>query len=120
MKKQSKFAFLRQEGQIGYYATVILHVERQSIMEIQYGDSCDPSWESAARFGVSYALGQLAKTEGDVAFRIVIEKVLGHEIDTTDVIVAYAAAHALWDAIESKSEFPIAFHAEHGTFVFPR
>jgi hypothetical protein len=115
--RHAKFILAKQEGQKGFYAGVVLRLEFGSLLEIQYESSCDPKWEVAVKCGINYCLERLIQTKGETAFKIVVEEVWSNPVDTTEMTVAYAAAHALWDAIETNSPFPVNFDLAREKFT---
>ena len=81
-----------------------------------------PSGRFGAHFGIDYVLERIPKRKlFPKGATIHVESIQGHAVDTTNLVIAYAAANALLHALDleaSETKKP-NFDKEHGLFVFP-
>ena len=78
-------------------------------------------WRIGAHFGIDYVLERIPRRKlFPKGATIHVESIQGHAVDTTNVVIAYAAANALLHALDlevSETKVP-NFDKEHGLFVF--
>ena len=124
MEHQGKYTVAVQHGDFGYYAevAVVVTVESGSPgLVVDVAESVDAAWDAGARFGVAYAFEKaLMRGVQNKAVHVTITRILGHVVDTTAVVVAYASARALWDALQLAPPRDITLDSATGTFSFPK
>ena len=79
-------------------------------------------WHIRAQFGIDYVLERLPVEKlFPRGAAIHVERIQGHPVNTTNVLIAYAAANALAHALDldgPKTRIP-SFDKERGLFEFP-
>jgi len=124
--KHGEYRLAKQQGKWGYFGEVALQVETNGgsgAIEVDFDANQAQEWQAGARFGIDYVLEHLPiRKLFPQGARIHVESINGHLVDTTNTVIAYAAANALLRALEI--EMPEAkkpnFDAEKGLFVFPK
>jgi len=77
-------------------------------------------WKSSVLFGVRYALRKAPSSlKPGSPFRVRIAEVGGYMLDTTELTLAYAAAHALWKALGAAPDTTPVIRAETPAIEFP-
>lgn len=121
---QGEFKLVVQAGQVGYYAEIVLDVQRSPQLEgiaIQFAPSCEIRYRAAAQFGIEYAWEYTPRElKGNTGLAVEIVTIRWAAVDTTSVLVAYAAAEALWKAISHTPRRPIKLDTEARGIFFPR
>ncbi len=74
---------------------------------------------AAATFGTAYAIERLPLVQQNTIRSIRIDLIKNHPIDTNALVVALAAANAVWNALDICVDNPPTFNSESVTFVFP-
>lgn len=110
-----------QSGDWGYFAEVEIKVMIDNTLHdlrIDIKEGCEDRWRSAVIFGVTYAWEKLrSKLTG---CRVEIIRIRGYEVDTTQIVMAYSAMNAFWDAVGEKPARMPTLEKEHGVFVIPK
>jgi hypothetical protein len=69
-------------------------------------------------FGLAYAY---ERTIGDsFAATVYVTELLGHEVDTTEVVMAYVAANSFFDAMKVERPAHLSLEESAGVFKFPK
>src|SRR5262245_11091960 len=105
MKTHGKFRLATQHGNLGYFGNVELEVEALSngtgveiVLPIEV-----TQWRTGISFGISYAYEKCAHIgRPQRAIRVVVIHAQGHAFDTTELVMAFVSAHALWEALNEK------------------
>ena len=81
----------------------------------------DPNWRPGATFGAHYALDHIptSRWNGRIP-SVTIRTVRTHLVDTTNMVMAYAVAHAVWRALDGAPEEAPMFDPETRRFIFPK
>lgn len=87
-------------------------------LEIGLEAPSDAAWQSGARFGVAYAYEHSPVHGRRVTVRV--RRHFGHIVDTTEVLMAYAAAMAFWEAVGAPPPPGFALHVETASVTFPK
>ena len=117
---KGKARVAQASGGYGYFAEVELEVELGGQgLRLDFGPGAT-EWQEGARFGVAYALEHKGQSREDRrGARVRVLQIRGHAIDTTSMVVAYAAMLALWDALgESPARAP-RIEGATGIFSIP-
>jgi hypothetical protein len=111
-----------QHGRAGYYAVVRLEVKLVSFFQgarVSYADPATP-WKAAAEFGVGYAYERTQragpKTQGA---EVRVREIGWQPVDTTELLVALAAAHAFCRAVGKVPPPTLRLDPATGEVVFP-
>jgi hypothetical protein len=119
-----EFKLAKQVGQMGFYAHVGLSAEPNDNGEVvvEFAEKSGSEWRSGARFGIDYALEHaLKETKYQDGLIIRVQMIHGMVCDTTDSLVAYAAARAVFQAlgIERTNAMP-NFDPDRGVVEFSK
>lgn len=123
--------FRLKEGAIGekygFFADVTVELELGETPlarnpEIVYGEFSwlvpDVDWRVATAFGARYAIRQMAECRNIERIRVV--DVYGMIADTTEPVIAYATAMAVWDALSYVPPRPPKIDRENGLIMFSK
>ena len=123
MEFKATYRIAHQDGKWGYFCEVTLVVElTPNVAGVRCGfvdTVCQ--WRDGVRFGIAYAQEKaFGMSPGLVGTQVTVTEVQGHDVDTTEVVAAYVAAHAFWKAVGVNP--PRAFELQPGVglFVFPK
>jgi len=117
--KRGSHILARRDGNHGYYASVVLEVEvsgKRGEHSIEFAEEVG-AYRAGLSFGIAYAHEKSALEQG---IRVRVLELRGHVVDTTEVVVAYAAAHALWDALGVTPPRELVLDARAAEFTFPK
>jgi hypothetical protein len=124
--KQAEFKLAVQSGNRGYFGKVVLHIESNGAaggVKVDFDPQRAADWQAGARFGIDYVLEHVSiKKLFPEGATIHVDAIQGHPVDTTNVVVAYAAANALIRALEielAEGKMP-KLDEKNGLFVFPK
>lgn len=113
-----------QVGRRGFFGKVAVEVEpfeRDGDVIVDFDPSVDKEWKSGATFGIEYALEHIAtKTYLPKGGRIRVLSIGGHAVDTTNVVIAFVAANALYKALGVLPAKRPEFDRNTGAFTFPK
>jgi hypothetical protein len=121
--KEGEYTLIRQSGSKGYYGTVRLAVGAlDSVsMSIDFAETCGHDWRIGTQFGLMYGWElyrrSLPETKG---LKVRVHEIAGKPADTTNLVMAYVAACALWEALEWSPPKPPVFDADGGSFTFSK
>jgi hypothetical protein len=121
--KRGEYTLATQVGGKGYYGKVALEYEPEGpsgTVTIEFDKSAAQKWTSGARFGIDYVLEQLPRKAFPNGARILVQSIQGHEVDTNNVVIAFATANALLSALELPVLKKPDFDKEKGLFLFPK
>jgi hypothetical protein len=120
---EGHFKLACQSGGKGYYGEVRLAT--RSVCDrglvIDFAPGCEAHWRIGAEFGITYGweLVQFSRSRGNGLVVTVLD-IRGQPVDTTNLVVAFVAANALWNALGSAPEHSPSFDATNGRFTFPK
>jgi hypothetical protein len=119
--KNAGFTIAIQYEEWGYFATVDIAVDLSgtSSILVEFADAVDEQWRDALKFGIRYAWEHIGNS-CSAGLRVKVEYVEWNPVDTTQLVVAYTAAMALWKALEvAPTRLPYV-DAKEGTIAFPK
>lgn len=123
MTKLGEYILAIQHGNWGYFGNVELEVELLSSgtgVEISIPEEV-LQWQAGIRFGITYAYEKCRSLGSPPrAVRVIVTRAQGHAVDTTEVVMAFSSAHALWKALNETPMWPPKLNIEDGTFTFPK
>ena len=117
--KQGSHILAGREGTHGYYASVILEVEpdaQHGGVSVAFAQGVD-RYLAGLTFGVTYAYEKSGMKDGA---RVRVLELRGHVVDTTEMVVAFAAAYAMWDALGVVPAREPELDAKTGLFSFAK
>jgi hypothetical protein len=113
-----------QVGAKGYFGKVVLEAEAvdgKGEVTVDFDSAHADRWQSGARFGIDYVLEHIAKRKiFPQGGRIIVSYIGGHEVDTTNVVIAFVTAKALFKALNIVSSKEPKFDETTGVFSFPK
>lgn len=113
-----------QVGQKGYFGKVVVEVEfadrEDNEVIVKFEGTLPLRWRSGALFGVHCVLEHVKQKLFPKGGYIRILCIDGKEVDTSNVVIAFVAAHALYKALDIQPVKPPVFDQEAGTFIFPK
>jgi hypothetical protein len=113
-----------QIGSKGYFGKVVLEAEAidgQGEVTVDFDAAHARRWQSGARFGIDYVLEHIAKRKVfPQGGRIIVSYIGGHEVDTTNVVIAFVTAKALLKALNVVSSKEPKFDENTGVFSFAK
>ena len=119
------FELKEQSGNKGFFGRVSLQAEPQlnGEFQVEFDQQNAQRWQSAAQFGVDYFLEHIPKKKlFPTGLRVFISEIDGHEVDTTNLVIAYVTVNALMRALQGQVTLkrqPTLDVAE-GTIEFPK
>lgn len=122
----SCFTFRHQAGAKGYFAEVQVEIEIEVIegersLKVCFEDQKNFQWREAAIVGVRSAWRHVpAKLTAKACATVRILHVAWQPVDTTDMTVVFAAAHAVFAALEVEPRERPEFIVSYGAFLFPK
>lgn len=121
---RGEFRLATQSGPKGYFGKVSLDIEPTEIdgdVVIDFDDQRARSWQSGVRFGIEYALEHIPKRKYfPKGLRVHVNSIEGHEVDTTNVVIAYVTANALFEALNVAPKHRPNLDPDQGLVVFPK
>jgi hypothetical protein len=123
--KHGEYTLATQLGKRGFFGKVVLSVDANGgtgTIRVDFDPERAAEWQIGAHFGIDYILERIPQRKlFPKGATIHVESIQGHTVDTTNLVIAYAAANALLHALDleaSETKKP-DFDKEHGLFVFP-
>ncbi len=110
-----------QRSERGYFADVSLAVKVEPGppgLNVLFDDDAGLLWRTGASFGIAYALEKAPQRQQRVTVRV--KRLHGMIVDTTEILVAYASAFAVWDALGVTPARLPAIDIDTGTVSFPK
>lgn len=112
-----------QIGGRGYYGKVTIEFSAEDCdgkFVVEYDPAVSQDWRKGVASGIAYALEQVTG-QGSVpsSGRVRVLSVHGMIVDTTEVVMAYVAATALFKALGVDSVKKPEFDKKTGIFSFP-
>jgi hypothetical protein len=121
---RGEFKLAAQSGDKAYYGIVALDVEpdqQDGRVQIDFDAKRAANWQIGARFGIEYVLEHLPRKKlFPQGLKIRVDRIQGHEVDTTSTVIAYTAAIALLRALGLENSLKPDLDPEKGWFVFPK
>lgn len=111
-----------QHENLGYFAVVDVDVQLlASGGELVVEFAAPSEWQFGVQFGIAYACEKtLFAQRTPPGVRVRVTRVEGHAVDTTQVIAAYAAAHALCNALQVPPPPGLKLDQATGTVAFQK
>ena len=121
---QGSYRVAVQHGKRAYFAVVALEVTvgvgAAETVRVA-NDSGEPTWKAGMRFGIAYAYERTLKRNWlPPGVEVRITEFRGHVVDTTEIVVAFAAAQAFYAALELPPPPELQFDPASGIFSFPK
>ena len=120
--KRGEYQLAEQRGELGYFAKVVIQVtQRVGAHDLSlHFNTEDHPWKAAIGFCIAYAwehFSRSARPNAGISVQVVdVQWQIG---DTTTAGMAFASAHALWDALTFVPDRPASFEVQSATFCFP-
>jgi hypothetical protein len=121
--KSGEFTLKEQSGPKGYFGKVRLDLKPRdgSGTVVTFDESCETSWRVAVQFGITYgwelfSWGKAAPQGLEIAVR----EIKGQMVDTNSIVVAFVAAHALWNGLEWTPPRPPVLDPKRACFTFSK
>jgi hypothetical protein len=118
---EGEYKLAVQKAQAAYYAMVRLEVKPVSFFHgarVTFVDPATP-WKAAVEFGVAYAYGHAHMDLKTSGAEVRVRDISWMPTDTTELLVAFAAAHAFCRAIGRTPPATLRLDAATGEVVFP-
>ena len=121
---RGEFKIASQSGLRGYFGKVSLDIEPTEIdgaVTVDFDDQHARSWLNGVRFGIDYVLEHIPKRKYfPKGVRIHVNCIEGHEVDTTNALIAYVTANALLSALNIEPKNRPNLDEVRGLVVFPK
>jgi hypothetical protein len=121
---RGEYKLATQSGNKAYYGIVALNVEpdeQAGRIQIDFDGKLAVNWQTGARFGIEYVLEHVARRKlFPHGVKIKVDRIQGHEVDTTNTVIAYTAAIALLRALGLEDSLKPDLDPEKGLFVFTK
>jgi len=113
------FRLAVQHDNWGYFGAVSIDVEVRLGGGIEIIFDCDDlQWRAGVGFGLAHAY---EKAFGGRSGAVVhVTEIRGHDVDTTETVMAYVAANAFFDAVKAEQPAALAMDRSAGVFTFPK
>lgn len=119
-----KHRLARQSGKWGYFGEVAVDIDRDGsggAVEITFDPVHALQWQIGARFGIEYVLEQVSQRElFPNGGKIHVSRIVGHLVDTNNVVIAYVTALAVVDALGIEARKVPELVADQGLVIFPK
>jgi hypothetical protein len=113
------FRLADQHGAWGYFGAVSIDVEIRSGGGLQVTFDCDElQWRAGVAFGLAHAYEKAVRGRSEAVVRVT--EVRGHDVDTTETLMAYVAANAFFNAMKVDPPAALALDRSAGVFTFPK
>ena len=113
----------KQSGARGYFAEVELDVENGAAnghVDVTFEEK-NSRWQSGALFGIDYALEHISKRQYfPNGITVHIKRIHGHDVDTTNTLIAFATVNALLKALNANPKNRPDLKFDEGVVVFPK
>lgn len=120
---KGEYTVKQQAGEWGYYAGIALEAQdcEPGQAGVHFKVRLSSPFQIAVQFGIEYAL-QHAAGAGRRPRPLLIEVVATktNPVDTTLVVLAYAAMHATWEMLGEAPRRQPEIRAEEGIFLLPK
>lgn len=113
----------QQIGSKGYFGKIRLAVEPVNSMTITvaFDETYCQDWRIGTEFGIVYGWELYRRSQPVMkGLRVQVVEICGKPADTTNLVVAFVAAHALWDALEWAPPKAPVFDPKGGCFTFSK
>ena len=121
---RGEYKLATQAGGKAYFAVVDLDIvpdDKSGKVQLEFDPKRAVNWQTGARFGIEYVLEHIPRRKMfPNGIRIKVDSIQGHEVDTNNTVIAYAAALALLKALNLEESYKPDFDEEKGRFVFQR
>lgn len=121
--KHGEFTLIQQLGSKGYYGKVRLAVDPVDTLSvvIDFDEACGHDWHTGAQFGVIYGWELYRRSQPLMkGLKVRVLEITGKPADTTNLVIAFVASHALWKALEWSPLKPPTFDPKSGCFTFSK
>lgn len=122
--RKGDFRIAKQLGPRGYFGEVALEIEAadgDGAIAVEFDPQHANRWQSGAKFGIDYVLEHLATRKFfPTGGRIFIRCIKGHEVDTSNALIAYLAAEALRQALGANTTKRPTLDEASGDITFPK
>lgn len=115
------YSLTQQVGSKGYFAKMSVAVESTDSIacEVEFSEAALCEWTAGAAFGITHAWEiYLLSNPPKKGLKVKVLEIEGHFIDTTNLVVAYAGAMAVWAALGWHPTKPLSFDPKTGFFGF--
>ena len=123
MTTNAEYVLAKQSGDAAFYAAVEVQVdvvaitERTQALDISPPSNAPADWCRAVEFGIHYAGEHLPRSQRfGKKYAVTVISIKGHPVDTTLIVIAFAAAKAFWKAVGSDG--PAGFELDVSARVF--
>jgi hypothetical protein len=120
---QEEFTLIQQVGGKGYYGKVRLGVDTADSVgiTIHLDETSGNDWRVGAEFGIVYGWEIYRRHQPKVkGLSVRVLEITGKVIDTTNLVIAFVAANALWKALVWTPPKPPVFDPKTGFFSFSK
>jgi hypothetical protein len=112
-----------QVGSRGYYGKITVELvatDDGSDVTVEFAPNVGTLWRPGAAFGIHYVLDRVAKRKFfPNGGKVRVTSITGHAVDTTNLVIAFVAARALYKALGIQPTKPPQFDEQTGVFGFP-
>jgi hypothetical protein len=121
--KHGEHALFKQVGGKGYYGKVGLTVElldRPGLI-IDFAPACTADWSVGVQFGIVYGWELFGRAYPEAkGLSVEVVEIEGKPVDTTNLVMAFVTASALWNALDWSPPKPPVLDAKTGCFTFSK
>lgn len=120
---QGEYTFRHQQGAKGYYGIVRLEVTTSEGrgLTIAFDEKAALDWRIGVQFGITYGWEIFTSRQPNgKRLDVRVLEITGQAVDTTNLLIAFVAANALWKALEWTPPKPPAFDPKTGCFTFSK
>jgi hypothetical protein len=121
--KNGEFVLAKQLGSKGYYGRIRLAVEPtiSRMLTVDFQAGTEQQWRSGAEFGIVYGWELYHRGHPAVGgLQVRVLEIHSQPVDTTNLVIAFVAANALWNALEWLPTRLPTFDLKNGIFSFPK
>ncbi len=121
--RQGEFTLFQQVGGKGYYGKVRLECEPLDHPEciIKFDTCCSPEWRIGTEFGIMYGWELFRRSCPEIkGLSVRVLEIRGQFADTTNLVMAFVSANALWKALDWLPPKPPSLDPKTGTFTFSK
>ena len=115
--KQGEHTLVQQIGSKGYYGKVRLGVESVDpvCISVDFDAMCGQDWRIGTTLRIVYAWDLYRRSHTDTnGLDVRVLEITGKPADSTNLVVAFVAANALWKALEWTPPKPPVFDPKQG------